>query len=75
MSFTLGGGGIEDEGMNGGVICDRRLIIWIAITVVLKETATLKRIAKEKEAKRLRKPVKEVLPQRPINGQRQYYLW
>ncbi|TGZ85219.1 ribosomal protein L22 [Ascodesmis nigricans] len=47
------------------------------ITVVLKETKTLERIKKEKDAKRLRKAVQHILPSRPItgNGQRQYYLW
>ncbi|KAA8905997.1 ribosomal protein L22/L17 [Sphaerosporella brunnea] len=45
------------------------------ITIQVKEQATLERIAKEKEAKRLRKPVWQQLPSRPIYGQRQYYQW
>ena len=50
-------------------------LMMAAISVVLKETKTKERIAREKEAKRLRKPVRQHLPSRPINGQRQYYTW
>jgi len=48
---------------------------YTSITVILKEKATLERIAREKEEKKLRKPVRQHLPSRPIYGQRQYYQW
>ncbi|KAF8461934.1 ribosomal protein L22/L17 [Kalaharituber pfeilii] len=48
---------------------------WTSITVVLKEEATRKRIAAEKEAKKARQKVWVQLPNRPIYGQRQYYQW
>jgi hypothetical protein len=51
------------------------LISGSEITIQVKEHATLERIAREKEAKRLRKPVWQQLPSRPIYGQRQYYQW
>ncbi|KAI9667027.1 MAG: 54S ribosomal protein L22, mitochondrial [Trizodia sp. TS-e1964] len=46
-----------------------------SITILLKEEATLVRQAGEREAKRkARKPWVQ-LPNRPIQGQRQYYCW
>ncbi|KAI5805845.1 ribosomal protein L22/L17 [Geopyxis carbonaria] len=54
---------------------DMLFLPYTSITLVLKEKGTLARIAKEKEAKRLRRPVRQHLPNRPLRGQRQYYSW
>jgi len=46
-----------------------------SITVMVKETATLERIAREKVEKREKAPARQHLPSRPIYHQRQYYQW
>ncbi|EWC48490.1 hypothetical protein DRE_07745 [Drechslerella stenobrocha 248] len=48
---------------------------YTSISVVLKETNTLERLAREKEEKRKRQKVWVPLPNRPIYGQHQYYMW
>ncbi|GAB7343380.1 hypothetical protein MBLNU457_1419t1 [Dothideomycetes sp. NU457] len=51
---------------------------WTHLTVKLKEEATRVREHEEREEKRERKRLNKVwvpLPDRPINGQRQYYSW
>ncbi|MCJ1359207.1 MAG: 54S ribosomal protein L22, mitochondrial [Icmadophila ericetorum] len=53
-------------------------VLWkpyTSISILLKEQATQIRLAKEREEKRARKKVWVNLPDRPISGQRQYYLW
>ncbi|KAK6329751.1 54S ribosomal protein L22, mitochondrial [Orbilia brochopaga] len=48
---------------------------YTCISVVLKETNTLERLAREKEEKRQRQKVWVPLPNRPIYHQHQYCLW
>ncbi|KAI5811628.1 ribosomal protein L22/L17 [Peziza echinospora] len=48
---------------------------YTSITVVLKEEATRKRLAKEAAEKVARKKVWVQLPNKPIPGQQQYYQW
>ncbi|KAI5812333.1 ribosomal protein L22/L17 [Pyronema omphalodes] len=71
------GRGPFDRGLNHrarGRI-DMLKLPYTSITLNVKEQATLDRIAREKQAKKDRKPAQQILPNRAIRGQRQYYTW
>lgn len=48
---------------------------YTSISVILKENKTLERLEKQKEEKKLRQKVWVPMPNRPIYGQHQYYMW